>query len=152
MQRCTGIKEAFLTANTVRMYSEKMKTKFVYTGIRVSNLEKSIDFYTKILGMHVKSRQKIKEASGEVVSMACSPEGPELELNYYDRGSMFDAPYTVGEGLDHLAFSVDDLDAAVEECTKAGHPVVQEIRTERSRWVYVRDPDGNYIELFVSSS
>ncbi len=124
-----------------------MKTKFVYTGIRVTDLEKSIAFYTKVMGMSVVERQKIKEASGEVVLMACAQDGPQLELNWYEKGSAFDAPYAVGEGLDHLAFHVDDMDGAIEECTRAGHPIVQEIRTERSRWVYVRDPDGIYIEL-----
>lgn len=124
-----------------------MKATFVYTGIRVKDLEKSIGFYTRVLGMSVIDRQKIKEADGEVVSMISYPGGPQLELNFYREGSSFDAPYAVGEGLDHLAFSVGDIDAAVEECTRAGYPVVQEIRTEKSRWVYIRDPDGIYIEL-----
>ncbi len=124
-----------------------MKTKFVYTGIRVSDMQRSIDFYTNVLGMNVLGREKISEAAGEVVSLSCAPGGPELELNCYEKGSAFDEPYSVGEGLDHLAFRVDDLDRAIEECARAGHPVVQEIRTSRSRWVYIRDPDGIYIEL-----
>ena len=128
---------------------EFLKAKFTYTGIRVRDLDKSIEFYTKLLGMHVTSRQKIKEANGEVVSLKSIENGPELELNWYEKGSRFDSAFKAGEGLDHLAFQVEDLDRAVREASEAGHPVVEEISTERSRWVYIEDPDGNYIE-FVS--
>ena len=125
-----------------------MKADFVYTGIRVRDLERSIAFYTKILNMQVIGRQKIKEAYGEVVSLQSKKGGPELELNFYEKGSKHDAPYKVGEGLDHLAFHVDNMDEAIREAESAGHPVVLEVKTDRSRWVYIQDPDGIYIELF----
>ncbi len=124
-----------------------MKADFVYTGIRVRDLERSIAFYTKILNMQVTGRQKIKEVDGEVVSLQSKKGGPELELNFYEKGSTHDAPYTVGEGLDHLAFHVDNMDEAIREAEAAGHPVVLDVRTAKSRWVYIQDPDGIYIEL-----
>ena len=124
-----------------------MKADFVYTGIRVRDLERSIAFYTKILNMQVTGRQKIKEVDGEVVSLRSKKGGPELELNFYEKGSTHDAPYTVGEGLDHLAFRVGKMDEAIREAEAAGHPVVLDVRTTKSRWVYIQDPDGIYIEL-----
>ncbi len=124
-----------------------MKADFVYTGIRVKDLEKSIEFYTKVLGMQVFGRQKIEEVGGEVVDLRSSKDGPELELNYYGKGSKHDVPYTVGEGLDHLAFHVEDMDKAIRESEEAGFPVVLEVRTAASRWVYITDPNGLYIEL-----
>ena len=75
--------------------------------------------------------------------------GPRLELNYYEKGSQFDKTYIAGEGLDHLAFRVDDLDEALDEAGKAGHPTVIEMKSETSRWAYIEDPDGNFIELFA---
>ena len=55
----------------------------------------------------------------------------------------------MGEGLDHLAFQVENLDKALEEAKKAGHPVVLEMKTPTSRWAYIADPNGIWIELFV---
>lgn len=125
-----------------------MKSKFVYTGIRVTNLQKSIDFYTKVLGMNIKGRSKCPPAKGETVGLESEKEGFILELNYYEEDSPFNTKYVVGEGLDHLAFKVDDLDNALEEAKKAGHKTLLEIKADGSRWAYIEDPDGNWIELF----
>jgi lactoylglutathione lyase len=126
-----------------------MKTKFVYTGIRVKNLEKSLDFYTKILGMKAISRTKIEEAKGEVVNLATEQDGQVLELNYYAQDSKFNTEYQIGEGLDHLAFQVDDLEKATSEADKAGFPVILSMKTASSKWAYIKDPNGIYIELFA---
>lgn len=55
--------------------------------------------------------------------------------------------YVVGEGLDHLAFEVDDLDKALEEARLAGHLTILEVKTKTSRWAYAKDPNGIWIEL-----
>jgi lactoylglutathione lyase len=124
-----------------------MKSKFIYTGIRVKDLEESIGFYSKVLGMKVAGRSKIDAAKGEVVSLENEEGGHSLELNYYGKGSRFATRYVSGEGLDHLAFQVEDLDKALAEAKKAGFPPVLEMKTEKSRWVYIVDPNGIYIEL-----
>jgi len=128
-----------------------MKTKFIYTGIRVRDLEASVRFYTGVLGMKEIERSTIAAAKGIAVNLVTEEGGHILELNYYEKGSPFDAKYTVGEGLDHLAFAVANLDAALSEAKKAGHPMVQEIRAPTSRWAYIEDPDGNWIELCQSA-
>lgn len=128
-----------------------MKTKFIYTGIRVRDLDASVKFYTGVLGMKEIERSTIAAAKGTAVNLVTEEGGFILELNYYEKGSTFDAKYTVGEGLDHLAFKVANLDAALAEAKKAGHPMVQEIRAPTSRWAYIEDPDGNWIELCQST-
>jgi lactoylglutathione lyase len=125
-----------------------MKAKFTYVGIRVTNLQKSIDFYTKILGMTVAGRGKIEQTKGETVGLQSEKDGFVLELNYYEESSPYYTKYKIGDGLDHLAFKVDDLDKALEEAKKAGHPTVLEMKADGSRWVYIEDPDGIWIELF----
>jgi len=75
--------------------------------------------------------------------------GHPLELNHYNKGRAFDTTYEAGEGLDHLCFRVEDLDQALAEAKKAGHPLVQEMKTATSRWVYIQDPNGIWIELFA---
>lgn len=124
-----------------------MKTKLIYTGIRVKDLEASVRFYTKVLGMKEVGRSSIPEAQGELANLVSEDGGHQIELNWYAKGSKFDAPYEAGEGLDHLAFQVDDLDRAIAEAKKDGHPVVQEMKTPTSRWVYITDPNGIWIEL-----
>lgn len=125
-----------------------MKARFEYVGIRVRDLQKSIDFYTGLLGMRVVGRHKIKKTGGEIVNLVSEGGGFVLELNYYERDSPFNTEYTVGEGLDHLAFKVDDLDKALREARSSGYPTVLEIRSNNSRWAYIEDPNGIWIELY----
>lgn len=126
-----------------------MKAHFTYTGIRVKDLDASVRFYTHVLGMTEIRRSEIPETGGQLVYLASDDGGHPLELNHYDRGSPYDGRYAAGDGLDHLAFQVDDLDRALAEARKEGHPVVEEIRTAGSRWAYIQDPDGIWIELFA---
>jgi lactoylglutathione lyase len=125
-----------------------MKGKFTYVGIRVTNLQRSIDFYTKLLGMKVTGRSKIEQTKGETVGLESEKGGFVLELNYYEENSPYNTKYIVGEALDHLAFKIDDLDKALEEARRAGHRTILQIKAGSSRWAYIEDPDGIWIELF----
>ena len=124
-----------------------MKASYFYTGIRVKDLKESVDFYTKVLGMKVVDRNKVPIAKGEVVNLVSEDGGFVLELNHYDKASKYNSRYIVGEGLDHLAFKADDLDGLLAEAKKMGYPTVVEMKTEHSRWVYLKDPNGIWIEL-----
>jgi lactoylglutathione lyase len=125
-----------------------MKSEFTYVGVRVTNLQKSLDFYTKVLGMKVKDRSRIAQTKGETVCLQSKTDGFVLELNYYEKDSPFNTKYVAGEGLDHLAFKVNNLENALEEAKKAGYRTVLEMKADGSRWAYVEDPDGIWIELF----
>jgi len=125
-----------------------MKAKFAYVGIRVTDLQKSTDFYSKLLGMRVLGRGKIEQTRGETVGLDCENTGFILELNYYEENSPYSTEYTVGEGLDHLAFKVNDLDKALEEARLAGHRTILEMKADGGRWAYIEDPNGIWIELY----
>lgn len=122
--------------------------QFAYVGIRVKDINESVAFYTKVLGMVERGRSRIDAASGDVAVLEPAGGGFQLELNHYDGGSEFDVDYVVGEGLDHLAFGVSDLDAAIRAAKRAGYRFLKEVKTEKSRWAYVEDPNGIWIELF----
>jgi lactoylglutathione lyase len=128
--------------------TKHMKSKFAYVGIRVTNLQRSVDFYTKVLGMQVKGRSRIDQTKGETVGLETEKDGFILELNYYEKNSPFNTKYAVGEGLDHLAFKVDNLEKALKEADKAGYRTILEMKADGGRWAYVEDPDGIWIELF----
>ena len=125
-----------------------MKTKFVTVGIRVKELEKSVDFYGRLLGMVVVGRGKLEETKGEWIELASENDGFTLELNYYEDGSPYCVEYVVGEGLDHLTFKVDDLDEALKEMDLAGYHVKDKHKHGKFRWAYVEDPNGIWIQLY----
>ncbi len=125
-----------------------MKSKLTYVGIRVTDLERSIQFYTGILGMTVAGRGKIEQTKGETVGLQTEKDGFTLELNYYEKDSPFNTRYIPGEGLDHIAFKVDNLDEALEEAKKAGYRTVCQVKADGGSWAYIEDPDGIWIELF----
>ncbi|MEM0287163.1 MAG: VOC family protein [Nitrososphaerota archaeon] len=124
-----------------------MKTKFQYTGIRVKNLDESIKFYTELLGMKLLSRKRVEENKGELATLSTDNGDFYLELNHYDRDSQFYSEYIVGEALDHLAFRVSNLAEAINEAKKQGNNLLAEIKTRKSRWVYIQDPNGIWIEF-----
>src|SRR3989442_790206 len=80
-----------------------------YTGIRVKDMDESLQFYTGVLGMEVvDKREPTPPTKGEVVTLR-SPGGDQLlELNWYAEGSRFGLPYVYGEELEHLSFEVAD--------------------------------------------
>lgn len=125
-----------------------MKASLSYVGIRVKDMDESIEFFTKVLGMKLMGRSKIEAARGEVASLVSEKGGFPLELNHYDEGSEYNTRYAAGEGLDHIAFRVDNLEKAIEEAKKMGRPLLADLKTESSRWVYIEDPNGIWIELF----
>jgi len=125
-----------------------VRAKFYYVGIRVTNVQKSIDFYTKLLCMKIINRGKIEQTKGETIALQSEEGNFVLELNYYEKDSPFNTKYTVGEGLDHLAFKVDNLERALEEARQAGYYVISEMKVKEGKWAYIEDPDGIWIEVF----
>jgi len=126
-----------------------MQAKFTYVGIRVRDLDKSIEFYTKVLGMKVTGRGKIEKTRGETVGLQSAEEGFTLELNYYGADSPYATEYVSGEGLDHMGFKVDDLDKALRDADTMGYRTTLEMSVDGGRWAYIEDPNGIWIELFA---
>ena len=126
-----------------------MRFTFSYTGIRVRDFERSLRFYRDLLGMKVLRRSKDADTRGEWAILESEAGGQTLEINWYEEGSPFGGPYGVGEAVDHLAFRVDEFDAAVAYLSAAGHPTVLGPTDDgRYRVAYVEDPDGITVEIF----
>ena len=125
-----------------------MKYRFYYAGIRVRDLARSLRFYTKALGMKVAARGTM-DHGGKWVHLVGAKGPMRLELNWYPRGSKFASRYTKGEEMDHLAFVVDDVGKAHEDLTRrSAKSVVSPAKASADHIeVYVKDPDGIWIEL-----
>ncbi|MDG6995980.1 MAG: VOC family protein [Nitrososphaerota archaeon] len=124
-----------------------MKTDFIYTGIHVTKLEPAIKFYTKELGMKVLFKTNISETGGRVAWLKCPGSKQVLELNEYPKGYKYGGK----SGLDHLAFKTKDAREAYYEITKRYKGAMEPFR--EGNWIlsYVKDPDGNWIELADTS-
>ena len=125
-----------------------MKKEFTAVGIRVKDLEKSVEFYTKLLDMKVVGRGKSEQIKGEWVELASKRKGCTLELNYYEEDSPYYAKYELGEALDHLTFRVENLDEALREAELLGFPKVREHKRGDFRWVFIEDPNGIWVQLY----
>jgi len=123
-----------------------MKSRFYYAGIRVRDLRRSIAFYTKAFGMKVVARGTMPHG-GKYVHLVTLGTRMRLELNWYPKGSRFYVPYRTGEELDHLAFRVEDVEAAYKSLLRRGVAVAVDPEHSKDTEVYVKDPDGIWIEL-----
>jgi lactoylglutathione lyase len=121
--------------------------EFAYTGIRVRDLKRSIEFYTKTMGM--KEVQRGKMRAGGTFTQLKSEKSPQiLELNYYPPGTRFYEEYVEGSELDHLAFWCDDVRKSYEKVLAGGATSAVEPWDENGYTLaFVRDPDGIWIEL-----
>jgi lactoylglutathione lyase len=128
-----------------------MRFALAYTAIRVRDLDRSLAFYTNVLGMRLLDRTEAPETKGVFATLKSEASPHTLEVNWYAEDSPVAGPYREGEELDHLAFAVEDLDAALAHLEARGHPkVLGPFQSAHAQWAYVTDPDGIWIELFQS--
>ena len=116
--------------------------KYLHTMIRVSNLEKSLDFYCKALGLAELRRKEVPSGRFTLVFLA-APESPEaqLELTY----NWDPEDYQGGRNFGHVAFAVDNI---YEKCQQLFDHGVTILRPPRDGYMaFVRSPDSISIEL-----
>jgi lactoylglutathione lyase len=122
--------------------------RILHTMLRVGDLDRSLKFYTEVLGMRLLRRNDFPDGKFTLafVGYGEESEGAVLELTFnwgVDR-------YEIGTGYGHVALQVDDAYAACEEIKRRGGTVTREagpMKHGSTVIAFVQDPDGYKIEL-----
>ena len=123
--------------------------RFLHTMLRVGNLQRSIDFYTKVLGMQLLRQSENPEYKYSLAFLGFDGGNPgqaEIELTYnwgVDK-------YELGTAYGHIALSVDNAAEACEKIRQNGGNVTREagpVKGGTTVIAFVEDPDGYKIEL-----
>ena len=130
---------------------EENKVLFVHTSIRTRNMEKSIDFYTRLLNLKLLSRREIKQTNAEIAFLQ-DPEGKgcTLELTFYKNQRKFEQPDYENRLFDHLGFTVSSMDDTLDALRKENIVVSDEpfkLGPDGPTIAFIEDPDGTLIEL-----
>lgn len=119
------------------------QVRFVYSGIRVRNLQRSVKFYRRV-GFRVIKRGGFSHG-GRWVHLVFPRSGHRLELNYYPKGTPFYTPYGPGEEFDHFGFFVTNPRAWLRAMVKAGAKPVVGFVDGPAELLYLKDPDGVWL-------
>ena len=121
-----------------------MITKYLHTRFRVSDMEKSIEFYSKVLALQV-IEQKTSPRGSKLTFLQAPGTDSEIELCSFPSSGKIEVP----EDLVHLAFRVDNLETCMEKLKSAGVPITEGPITMESgaRYIFTEDPDRYEIEL-----
>ncbi len=122
--------------------------RILHTMLRVGDLERSIHFYTEVLGMRLLRRKDYPEGNFTLAFLGYGAESEQaaIELTYNWGVEQYD----LGTGYGHLALEVDDVYRAAEEIKRRGGKVVREagpMNAGTTIIALVQDPDGYPVEL-----
>ena len=122
--------------------------RLLHTMLRVGDLEKSIRFYTEILGMTLLRQKDYPEGK---FTLAFVGYGDEKDNTAIELTHNWDTEcYDVGNGFGHLAIEVDDVYVATADIKKSGGKILREagpMNAGSTIIAFVEDPDGYQIEL-----
>jgi lactoylglutathione lyase len=124
---------------------------FVHTSIRTSNMDKSIDFYTKLIGLKLLGRHEIPQNNAEIAFLQ-DPEkkGSQLELTHYRKQKKFIQADYENRLFDHLAFDVENMEKTITTMRKNKVTITDEpfkLGPNGPLMAFIEDPDGTLIEL-----
>jgi len=124
---------------------------FGHTSIRTSNMDRSIDFYTRLMGLKLLSRREIKQTNAEIAFLQ-DPEGKgaKLELTYYRNQKKFIQADYEDRLFDHIAFEIGDMSKTISKLRREKVTITDEPYTlgpSGPLIAFVEDPDGTLIEL-----
>ena len=118
----------------------------LHTMIRVKDIQKSLDFYTKLFDMEVDSKRRLEDCW--LYFLKDKETGMQIELTYNDETPS--EGYNIGNGFGHFAFSVKSMQKFTEKLKEYGCEYLYEpfdLNGKGSMIAFIKDPDGYEIEL-----
>jgi lactoylglutathione lyase len=124
---------------------------FTHTSIRTSNIDRSIDFYTRLMGLSLLSRREIPQNDAEIAFLQDPNErGAKLELTFYRKQKRFIQADYEDRIFDHIAFEVRNMEQAIAMMRKEKIMITDEpyrLGPTGPLIAFIEDPDGTLIEL-----
>lgn len=120
--------------------------KFLHTMIRVKNIEKSLDFYTKLFNLEVVEKRRLDDCW--LYFLEDKQTGFQIELTYNDETPK--NGYEIGSGFGHFAFGIDSLEEFTQKLKQYNYKYLYEpfdLTGKGSKIAFIQDPDGYEIEL-----
>jgi lactoylglutathione lyase len=122
--------------------------RILHTMLRVGDLQRAVDFYTKVLGMNLlrTTERPEQKYSLAFVGYGTNPEHAELELTFNHGVDK----YEMGSAYGHIAIGVSDVYATCERIRAAGGNITREpgpVKGGSTVIAFVTDPDGYKFEL-----
>ncbi|MGV0998883.1 MAG: lactoylglutathione lyase [Fluviibacter sp.] len=127
--------------------------RLLHTMLRVGDLDKSLDFYTRILGMALLRKHDYPEGKFTLAFVGYGPESEQAVIELTHNWGV--SNYELGNAFGHIALEVDDAYAACDSIRAAGGKVVREagpMKHGNTVIAFVEDPDGYKIELIQNKS
>jgi len=124
---------------------------FTHTSIRTSNIDKSINFYTRLMGLKLLSRREIPQNNAEIAFLQ-DPDGKgaRLELTFFRKQKNFVQAEYEERLFDHIAFEIKDMEETLSVMRKSKVTISDEpykLGPTGPVIAFVEDPDGTLIEL-----
>jgi lactoylglutathione lyase len=125
------------------------EARLLHTMLRVKDLDRSVAFYTKLLGMTELRRREVPDGRYTLAFVGYGDENSAcvLELTYnWDQAT----PYEIGAGFGHLAVGLPDVYKACADLKAGGAKITREagpVKFGTTVIAFVEDPDGYKIEL-----
>ena len=128
-----------------------VRRMFTHTSVRTSNMDRSIDFYSRLMGLRLLTRREIPQNNAEIAFLQ-DPErkGARLELTLFRNQKNFVQAEYEDRVFDHIAIEIKNMGKTIESLRKENVTITDEpykLGPGGNLIAFIEDPDGTLIEL-----